>query len=417
MEFKTMTAEEYRALSDASLEERRTLVMGLCTADECDVDAEALRSEARMIADEFARRGAAAQLRQLDASAVAAGAGTVVSGQQAVAQRAAQAEPEDPTSTVEYRTAFMDYVMRGRRSDALVQMREDQSTTTSDVGVLIPANLINNIIEKAETVGFILPRVTKTSFPVGQTIPVGSIKPVATWVAEGASSDRQKQSLDGTVTFAHYKLRCEVSVSMETSVMALSVFEQRLVQAVADAMTVAKEDAIINGDGSGKPKGILAEEPDEGQKIELEGGAGLTYQTLIDVEAAIPSEYEARAVWCMHKRTFMSFQGMTDSNGQPIARVNVGIGGRLERTLLGREVVIADKYMKPFEASPEAATTFAFVFDFADYVLNSNYDMGVQRKQDWDTEDWLTKAVTACDGKVIDKGSLVTLGVKATPGA
>ena len=35
--------------------------------------------------------------------------------------------------------------------------------------------------------------------------------------------------------------------------------------------------------------------------------------------------------------------------------------------------------------------------------------LGVQRKQDWDTEDWLTKAVMACDGKVIDTGSLVTI--------
>ena len=33
------------------------------------------------------------------------------------------------------------------------------------------------------------------------------------------------------------------------------------------------------------------------------------------------------AVWCMTKKTFMKFIGMTDS-GQPIARVNYGINGR-----------------------------------------------------------------------------------------
>ena len=33
--------------------------------------------------------------------------------------------------------------------------------------------------------------------------------------------------------------------------------------------------------------------------------------------------------------------------------------------------------------------------------------MGISRKQDWDTEDLLTKAVMSVDGKVVDAGSLV----------
>jgi hypothetical protein len=49
-----------------------------------------------------------------------------------------------------------------------------------------------------------------------------------------------------------------------------------------------------------------------------------------------------------------------------------------------------------------------FVYDFADYTLNTIYDMGISKKQDWDTEDFLTKAVMSVDGKVVDNGSLVT---------
>ena len=52
------------------------------------------------------------------------------------------------------------------------------------------------------------------------------------------------------------------------------------------------------------------------------------------------------------------------------------------------------------------------MFDFSDYVLNTNYDLGIQHAIDWDNEDHKTKAVLACDGKVIDKGSLVTLTIK-----
>ena len=102
---------------------------------------------------------------------------------------------------------------------------------------------------------------------------------------------------------------------------------------------------------------------------------------------------------------------MTDTAGQPIARVNYGIGGSPERFLLGREVVLTGDYLPNFAKAPSADTTFAFIFAPEDYVLNSIYDMGLSKRQDWETEDIQTKAVTACDGKVIDVNSLVTLTV------
>lgn len=321
-----------------------------------------------------------------------------------------RATDSDPTSTEEYRMAFMQYVVNGTMSD---ELRVDANTLTTDVGAVIPTNLINRIIEQAEKLGMILPLVNKTQYPVGQEIPVATLKPTATWVAEGASSDKQKYSADGKVTFTHHKLRCEVSISMEVSVMALSAFESKIVETVSKAMTRAIEQAIIDGDGSGKPKGILKETPNEGQAIALANGTKLSYKLLCDFEAAIPEEYEAGAVYCMSKKTFMAFQGITDANGQPVARVNYGIAGAPERTLLGRPVVLSGKYLPNFEEKPSAATTWGFIFNFEDYTLNTNYNMGIQRRQDWDTEDLQTKAVMAVDGKVTDKGSLVTLTTNA----
>lgn len=57
----------------------------------------------------------------------------------------------------------------------------------------------------------------------------------------------------------------------------------------------------------------------------------------------------------------------------------------------------------------------AAIFNFSDYVLNTIYDMRIQRKQDWDTEDLLTKAVMSVDGKVVESGSLIKVtGATAT---
>ena len=194
--------------------------------------------------------------------------------------------------------------------------------------------------------------------------------------------------------------------------MAISAFEAKFVENVSKAMVKAIEAAIIEGTGTGQPKGILAETPETGQAIEVAKADKLTYKLLCQAEAAVPEEYEGTAKWCMTKKTFMEFIGMTDASGQPIARVNYGIGGRPERTILGREVVLASTYMDSYADTVAADTIFAFIFDFSDYVLNTVYDMGITRKQDWETEDMLTKAVMSCDGKVVDKGSLVTLTKK-----
>lgn len=336
---------------------------------------------------------------------------------------------EEGTASLEYRKAFQRFLATGR-----MERRDDESTKTTDTNVstVIPENLVARIMEKFEKLGVIYNLVTKTSFPVGQTIPVDGVKPTATWVGrntttlasstsgEGASSDAQKKTLGAAIVFAHYKLRCEIRYSEEVADMTLPAFEDLFVRQVGEAMLRAKEFAIVEGDGYGMPTGILNETAPSGQALEIpegDSGAKLTYADLVAAEAAIPVQYEGGAKWCMTKKTFMSFVGMTDSDGQPISRVNYGIGGKPERTLLGRDVVLyipqSGSKLKDFTSSVTADTLVAFIFDFADYVLNENYDLGIQHAKDWDNEDHKTKAVSACDGKVIDNGSLVTLTIKA----
>lgn len=308
-----------------------------------------------------------------------------------------------PEGDLSYRQAFMEMVLRNKPIPA--ELRQDANTTTGDVATVIPTVLVNRIIEKLDNVGMVLPLITKTSYKAGVVIPTSTVKPVATWVGsagnvhgESASSDKQKKTT-GSITFSYYKLRCEISMSMEVSTLALSVFESKFVENVAKAMTYAIENAIINGTGLYQPTGILAETPETGQALTT--GGEITFAKLVEAEGVLPVEYETGAKWCMNKKTFAKVLAMVDDNNQPIARVNFGIGGKLERTINGRDVLIC----------PYVADDFMFMFDFADYVLNTIYDMGISKKQDWDTEDLLTKAVMSVDGKVIEKGSLVTLEI------
>lgn len=302
---------------------------------------------------------------------------------------------------MEYRKAFMDFVINGKAIPE--ELRE--TTMTTDVVSAIPTVLVNRIVEKMQASGMILNRVTRVAFPAGIVVPTTSVRPVATWVAEGAGSDVQKLAT-GKIVFSYFKLRCEVAITAEVNAMTLSAFEDLLVDQVAKAMVIAIEEAIIAGDGDGKPTGILsaasADIPADRQ-IKTTGKDGAwTYADLVAADSAVPAEYEDSAVWFMTKKQFGAVLGMVDGNGQPVARVNYGIAGRPERYLMGREVVI-----HPY--ATQMGPAIAAIFDFGDYVLNTIYDMGIQRKQDWDDEDYHTKAVMSVDGKPVSTESLVVV--------
>lgn len=368
----------------------------------------ALETEVNELKTERARLAEAAEKRNGILNAIAEGrsGGAVVRSFPSPAAHAGgeQRNDADPLDSMEYRRAFMAYALRGTAIPA--EFRADAVSKTAEDGAVIPTTILNRIIEKMEAVGMILPLVTRTAYKGGVSIPTSSAKPVATWVAEGAGSDKQKKTT-GSITFAYHKLRCAVAVSLEMDTMALSAFEAMLTNNVVEAMTKATEQAIISGDGEGKPKGILSETVPADRTVESVAPA---YTDLIDAEAALPQAYENGAVWCMSKKTFMQYYGLVDETGQPVGRVNYGIAGKPERALLGRPVVVCD-YV-PSVATAEVGKPFAFLFNFKDYVLNTNYAMTVKKYEDNDTDDMVTKAIMLVDGKVVDANSLVIVAKK-----
>lgn len=323
----------------------------------------------------------------------------------------AAADDADRFASVEYRSAFMNYVTSGDINKIPVEYRSNETTKTTDVGAVIPTTIMNRIIDKLEATGMILREVTRTALKGGVQYPQASVKPVATWVAEGAGSDKQKKGVT-SLTFTYHKLSCRVAITLETSVTTLAVFESTLVSNITEAMVKAIEAAIIDGTGSGQPKGILKETPNEGQKITVDKKVGLTYTDVSKAEGELPLAYENGAVWCMTKKTFMSFIGQVDAQKQPIARVNYGLSGQPERYILGRRVILCD-YMKNLTEESTQDDIVAFLFNFKDYALNTNYNMGIKRYEDNDTDDQVMKAIMLVDGKVLDKGSLVVLAVGA----
>lgn len=305
---------------------------------------------------------------------------------------------------LEYRKSFMNYVLKG-----VPMKNQDATTVTGNVGAVIPQTVMNRIIEKMESLGNILSRVTRTHYKGGVSIPTSTAKPTATWVAERGDVDSFAKTT-GSVTFKYFKLKVKVAVSIVVDNVTMEIFERTLADNIAEAMTRALEASIINGTGetNNQPEGILSETAPDGQTVAITGD--VTYKDLLSIEAALPSAYEAGAVYIMHKKIFFTkILAIVDDNGQPIARVDAGFDGKPRYSILGREVVLTDHM--PYTIGTTAAKMIALL-DLSNYMINTNLDVTVSTYTDEDTDDKVTKAIMLADGKLVDKNGLVFVTLK-----
>jgi HK97 family phage major capsid protein len=295
---------------------------------------------------------------------------------------------------MEYRNAFKNYVAGNGMA------KEYRSVTTSNVA--IPNVIVNKIVNKLTNQGMILPLVNVTHYEKGSQVPVSSVKPVAEFVAEGATSAAQNSGYE-MVTFNGYKLRVKVPVTVEVATMALDDFENVVADNIANAMVLTLEQSVISGTGKGQPAGILTATP-AGTVTTKE----ISYDDIIAMESALPAQYEAGSVYVMSKATFLKFRSVKDSNKRPI----LDELGYANKELLGRKVIICD-YLPSFDKA-KANDTVAFIFKMSDYTLNMAMDVTVKEYEDNETDDIVKKAIALVDGKVIDNSSLVVMNKVVT---
>lgn len=315
----------------------------------------------------------------------------------------------DPYDTPEYRQAFMQYVTKGTKSEVL-EFRADATTGTGDIGVVIPTTVLNTIVEKMKDYGRIWARVTKTGLKGGVEIPLSNAKPVATWVAAGTMSDKQKKEVKGKISFAYHKLQCRVAVELVADTVAMPVFEQSVADNSYEAMIIALEEAIINGSGTGQPLGITKDTNIPAERIvdvtSVEFGK---YSTWTDLYAKIPRSYRNGAVLIMADADWNKYiVGMVDDGGQPIARVNYGMDGIQTERLLGKEVIPIEDHLPSIDDA-EVGDIVGILVKLSDYMVNSNMQLFYKRYFNDDTDEWISKSTLICDGKLADRNGVVLI--------
>ncbi len=335
--------------------------------------------------------------------------GIVVSNaasEQRSAEKAEQKNTKDKYSTLEYRTAFMNYVQHGVMTP---ELRADEYTSTTDATAVIPTTIVKEIIKTLKQYGQLYSRVRKLNIKGGVKVPISSVSPTATWITEGNVSEKKKANMSGAVTFSYYGLECKIAASLLAEETTLDVFEANVIELITEAMMKALDVGIVSGDGSGEMTGITV-------------APGITVVTLSSsdfedwsawkkkVFAKLGIRYKAGAVFMMANGTFEGYiDGMTDANGQPIGRVNYGITEGAQERFGGKEVLLVeDDVIANYDdaATDEVVTVFG---NLSKYAVNSNMQMTMYRYLDHDTNQWIDKAILIVDGKVLDSNAFIVV--------
>lgn len=306
---------------------------------------------------------------------------------------------ENKLDSVEYRNAFIEFAKTG----VMAEEFRDVAMTANNSAV-IPVTTLNKIVEKLESFGNILPLVTYMNYPAGVAVPTSQLASPAVWTTD-ADVAKNGIAVDGkvtgSITFGAYPLVKALGLSFMAQVQSLSAFETALANNVADAMAKAMEKAIVDGTGVGQMKGILAETP--AKTVALSNK--LSFADVVNIKKAIPSAYRSGAVLVMNESTFYEFYGMTDANGQPIARVNFGVDKEPEYMLFGQRVVVTD-WMNDYETA-KSGDVVAFAVQLDKYVINTAHQIDLVTYIDNATRNKVYQSFAALDGKLVDANGLV----------
>ena len=312
----------------------------------------------------------------------------------------------DAYDTQEYRTAFMNYVCRGVEIPA-----EVRATTTSDASTVIPTTIMNEIIQKMDAYGNIWNKVRKINVQGGVEIPILSIKPAAQWITETQASPDKKIQVNTKITFSYYGLECKVAQTILVNVVSLTMFENLFSTLVVEAMIRALEEAIINGSGVGQPTGITVDSRVPAANVITMTEAQFTKwaEWKKRVFAKMAKAYRS-GVFIMSQATFDAYiDGMVDTVGQPIGRVNYGITDGETYRFGGKTVeTVENTLVKDFDTA-EAGDVVAIFANLNDYVVNTNMQITTTRWIDNDANEIKNKAMMICDGKLADPNGILII--------
>ena len=239
----------------------------------------------------------------------------------------------------EYKKAFWNQ-MRGRVTPEVYNAL--QVGTLSEGGYTVPdefdKQLIDGLMEENIMRGLV--HIIKTGSGEHK-IPVVASHGAGSWIDEEQSIPESDDAFS-QVTLSAHKFATMIRVSRELLNDSAFDIAAYIAQEFVRRAGAAEEEAIISGDGSHKPIGLLHATLGAQTGVTAASQTAITADELIDMQHSLKAPYRRKAVWIMNDATISAIRKLKDGQGQYIWQPGIKEGAP---DMLFNQKVLMSNYM------------------------------------------------------------------------
>ena len=304
-----------------------------------------------------------------------------------------------------YKKAFWAQ-LRGRTSyeirDAL------QVGELSEGGYTVPSEFEHQLIEALQEENIMRGLVHVITTASGdRKIPIVTNYGNASWIEEEQQIPESDVAF-GQITLGAHKLATAIRISQELlqdSAFDMASFITHEFQRRAGA---AEEEAILSGDGSHKPIGLLHDTLGAQVGVTAASSTAITADELIDLQHSLKSGYRRKAAFIMNDATIKAVRKLKDGQGQYIWQPSIRDG--VPDMLLNTRI-----YMSNYMPLPEAGHKVILYGDYSYYWLADRAGRTLQRLNELYamTDQIGFKLTERLDGRLILPEAVKVLQMKA----
>ncbi len=309
------------------------------------------------------------------------------------------------TASDAYKKAFWAQ-LRGRTSyeirDAL------QVGELSEGGYIVPDEFEHQLIEALQEENIMRGLVHVITTASGdRKIPIVTNYGNASWIEEEQQIPESDVAF-GQITLGAHKLATAIRISQELlqdSAFDMASFITHEFQRRAGA---AEEEAILSGDGSHKPIGLLHDTLGAQVGVTAASSTAITADELIDLQHSLKSGYRRKAAFIMNDATIKAVRKLKDGQGQYIWQPSIRDG--VPDMLLNTRI-----YMSNYMPLPEAGHKVILYGDYSYYWLADRAGRTLQRLNELYamTDQIGFKLTERLDGRLILPEAVKVLQMKA----
>ena len=307
-----------------------------------------------------------------------------------------------------YKDAFWN-VTRAKNGVSYEVRNALQEGVDSEGGYLVPDEFENTLVQALRHENIVRDHAHVFQTNSGShKIPVVTTKGTASWIDEEGPIPEGDDTF-GQQTIGAHKVGTIIKVSEELLNDSAFDLESYFATEFARRIGDKEEDAFFNGDGVGKPLGVLAETGGAEVGVTTASGTAITADEVINLFYSLKAPYRKKAIWVFNDATMAAIRKLKDSTGQYLWQKALHEGEH--ETLLGRPI-----FTSPFRPEIAAGNKAALFGDFHYYWIGDRQGITFRRLNERyaDTGQVGFLATKRLDGKLILPEAIKVLQLKGT---